>query len=178
MRIAASELVLHLLWGFVSLCRGAPLPNVYQNVSFITLEEHWVAPAFVDHFLNTPTTPLINGQALIPNLTEIGPRRLADMDENKIHVQVISSATISAEANYLIAQTKLANDQLAARISDATRKDRFRGFCQLPMAFPGAVSALSQCDIHSEMVHTDNYDQGCAGVEAMRHRIRLRWRSY
>lgn len=143
MRTSASDLVLHLLWGLASLSRGAPLPNICQNVSFITLEEHWVAPTFVDLFLNSPTTSLINGQVLIPNLTEIGPRRLANMDENKIHIQVISSATISAEANYLITQTKLANDQLAARVSNATRKDRFRGFCQLPMAFPGAVSALS-----------------------------------
>jgi predicted TIM-barrel fold metal-dependent hydrolase len=142
MRTATLNFVPHLLSGLVSLSRGAPLPDAYQNVSFITLEEHWMAPTFVDLFINSPTTPLINGQALVPNLTDIGPRRLADMDANNISIQIISSATISPEANYLIEQNKLANDQLAARISNATYKTRFRGFCQLPMVFPDAVSAF------------------------------------
>ena len=74
MRKNGSDLVIYLLWGVVSLSRGAPLPDVYQNVRIfsilsITFEEHWVVPTLVDLFLNSPTISPINGQSLSPNLT-------------------------------------------------------------------------------------------------------------
>ncbi|KAK8091492.1 amidohydrolase 2 [Apiospora hydei] len=98
---------------------------------YYTLEEHWLSPSLFQQFLANPLNALIGGGGspgggTLPKLREIGAQRLASMDANNIQIQVIS--------------------HLAAAIAASPAPARFRGFCILPMAAPGAAAAeLRRC---------------------------------
>lgn len=76
-----------------------------------------------------------------PQLAEIGPERLALMDEAGITVQVLSISGAGAELLSPAEGPAFAreyNDRLAAAI--ARHPDRFRGFAHLPMTNPEAAA--------------------------------------
>lgn len=95
----------------------------------ITLEEHFLSDAARE-------TPNPNNESfkampeLYAQLTELGPRRIADMQDGQVTKQVISHAP----GDLSPAQCRSTNDQLA----DAVRRhpDRFVGFAELPMYEP------------------------------------------
>jgi hypothetical protein len=108
----------------------------------ITLEEHFVTPGF----LNGPGRDLkeqaekfndARATKLIPQLSDLGAKRIAEMDEAGIDMQIVSlmsPGTDQLEANEAIALATEANDFVA----DAIKKfpNRFGGFATLPTVAP------------------------------------------
>lgn len=118
-----------------------------DSLIYITLEEHWVAPALEETFNANEATKLLRQADMVPglftNLRDVGPRRLANMTANRIRRQVVSHSSNPAALDKpsLVRQ---ANDQLAANIANST--DRFSGFAYLPMAYPEVAAAeLERC---------------------------------
>lgn len=118
-----------------------------DSLLFITLEEHWVAPALDEITLSNIGLQLLINGSLPPtfpaHLRDVGPLRLQNMTANNIRKQVVSHTTVPAALDKpsLMAQ---ANDQLHGIISNNT--DRFAGFAGLPMANPEAAAAeLERC---------------------------------
>lgn len=95
----------------------------------ITLEEHFLSEAAQTN--SNPNNESFKAMPeLYAQLTELGPRRIADMQEGQVTKQVISHAP----GDLSPAQCRSTNDQLA----DAVRRhpDRFVGFAELPMHEP------------------------------------------
>ncbi|EHA46659.1 hypothetical protein MGG_14020, partial [Pyricularia oryzae 70-15] len=114
--------------------------------SFITLEEHWLAPSFQELYLENIATELQGVRSRIPRLVEVGPERIAAMDEGNVAIQVVSHVATSQKAMRLTEAVRAANDALHARVVDPANDGRFRGFCALPMAFPAEAAAeLRRC---------------------------------
>jgi predicted TIM-barrel fold metal-dependent hydrolase len=114
-------------------------------VPYYTLEEHWVSPSLAPAFFANTFTKLLIPPAAESVLREVGPKRLASMDANNIHIQVISHVpTTNAMSDP--DRIRTANDELAAAIAGSPDPARFRGFCVLPMAYPAAaVQELRRC---------------------------------
>jgi predicted TIM-barrel fold metal-dependent hydrolase len=115
-----------------------------DSLYYVTLEEHWISPAFSDPSLST-WGPELTRQAAGPPaaINEIGPIRLSNMTANHIRKQVIShlSTPRGLEHPDLVA---CGNDELAAAI--ACNPDRYAGFAFLPMAYPlEAAAELERC---------------------------------
>ncbi len=106
----------------------------------ITLEEHFWTGALRD-----ANRALLAGRLtgeLADNLIDLGPRRLADMDEAGIDVQVISVTAPAAQEldpKTSVALSRDANDQLAEAV--AAHPGRFAGFATLPTPDPEAAAA-------------------------------------
>ena len=111
----------------------------------VTLEEHFTAPALVRRI----DPDAIAKRGFPPNLytpiadkiTDLGARRLADMDEAGITLQVLSA--IGPGADLLdgkdgIAFARDINNHLARAI--AAQPDRLAGFAHLPMRSPQAAA--------------------------------------
>lgn len=121
------------------------------TIRTITLEEHFVTPAFMEG----PGRHLTRqyGAQRIEELSDLGSRRIADMDEAGIDVQVLSltapgiEQTDSTEA---VALAHDANDLLA----DAVRRHptRFAGFASLPTSSPDTAA-----DELERMVHEHSF---------------------
>ncbi|KAL8386793.1 hypothetical protein RB595_010383 [Gaeumannomyces hyphopodioides] len=117
-----------------------------DGVPFITLEEHWLSPAFQSLYLTTEETELQGVRDRVPRLVEVGPERIAAMDEGGVAVQVVSHVSTSQRAMRMAAEIRTANDELHARVADPASRGRFRGFCALAMAFPDEAAAeLRRC---------------------------------
>jgi hypothetical protein len=113
----------------------------------IALEEHFTAPGIVGRidrdvvarrgFRPRRVAPgRVNPMELAP---EIGPRRLASMDEAGIRMQVLSNTGPGPDlvpGPEGIAMARALNDYLAGAI--ARHPDRFAGFATLPMQSPEA----------------------------------------
>jgi uncharacterized protein len=104
-------------------------------VRTIALEEHfWTAELAVP----PGTGPLATwGPRVGDQLRDLGSLRLADMDANRIDLQVISHVAPAAQAHAGaegLARAREANDQLAAAVR--AHPDRFAGFATLPTADP------------------------------------------
>ena len=109
----------------------------------ITLEEHYVTPAF----LNGPgremkESPGHFGQEDIPKkLMDIGEGRIREMDAAGIDVQVLSltyPGVQQLEAEEAVKLARETNDYLAAAVK--RHPDRFAGFTVLPVAAPDAAA--------------------------------------
>jgi uncharacterized protein len=112
----------------------------------ITLEEHFATPGF----FNGPGRDLMaqaerynNARAakLIPQLSDLGATRIAEMDKAGIDMQIVSlmsPGTEQLEANEAIALTTETNDFVA----DALKKypNRFGGFATLPTILPDSAA--------------------------------------
>jgi uncharacterized protein len=107
----------------------------------ITLEEHFASPAF----LNGPGKKLKEQAAtfgdraarLLEQLTDLGEKRIAEMDKAGIDMQVLSLTAPGVEQlepAEAIALSSEANDFLAAAI--AKHPTRFGGFAALPTSTP------------------------------------------
>lgn len=100
----------------------------------ITLEEH-----FLSHAASTRPTKQNAQFQQLPGLwdkfTELGPKRLEDMDAGAVTLQVISHGPGDLDPE----QCRQCNDQLAAAIQ--AHPGRFAGFAELPMTHPEEAAA-------------------------------------
>jgi len=112
----------------------------------ITLEEHFASPGFLDGagrqlkegFLRTGS----RGTRIIEQLTEVGDRRVAEMDAAGIDVQVLSlnaPGTEQLEAADQVTLARDANDFLHGVVE--AHPARFAGFAVLPTAVPDKAAA-------------------------------------
>jgi predicted TIM-barrel fold metal-dependent hydrolase len=112
------------------------------------LEEHMMTPAIVDAWKTAPDEPRdqyasFNSRGLLgERLLELGDRRIADMDDQGVDVQVLSVTTPGVQ-NLTPAQAgplaREANNAIAAAV--AAHPDRFEGFATLPTPDPDASAA-------------------------------------
>ena len=118
----------------------------------VALEEHMVTATALEAWARADTASEDNtaafGQGLLgERLTDVGERRIADMDDEGVDVQVLSLNSpgpqnlAPADA---IAVAQQANDAIAAAV--AKYPDRFQGFASLPTPDPdAAVDELKRC---------------------------------
>lgn len=115
-----------------------------DSLFYVTLEEHWISPAFSDPSLATWGPEFTRQTAPPPAVVnEIGPIRLSNMTANHIRKQVISHSSTPRALEHpdVVA---CGNDELAAAI--ACNPDRYAGFAFLPMAYPlQAAAELERC---------------------------------
>jgi len=116
----------------------------------ITLEEHFATPGFLDGPGKdlTDRAQQFGSRAvhLLEQLTDIGDKRIAEMDAAGIDMQVLSLTSPGAEqleAGQAIALAREANDFLADAV--AKNPTRFAGFAVLPTGAPDrAVEELER----------------------------------
>ncbi len=107
----------------------------------VTVEEHFVSPGFLDGagrqlkegFLRTGA----RGQKIIDQLSEVGDKRVAEMDAAGIDVQVLSlnaPGLEQLEAAEQVALARASNDFLHGVVK--AHPTRFSGFAVLPVAAP------------------------------------------
>lgn len=115
-------------------------PAVVNDIGFITLEEHWVSPAFFELYANTS-----GSGSILAAISDVGPDRIADLDAGGIAIQVISHAPIAApQAMFMSDTVTQANTELAAAVQKFP--DRLRGLCMLAMGQPDAAAVeLRRC---------------------------------
>ena len=114
-------------------------------MKIVALEEHMVTPAMLEAWASVPTAredrtgPFSEG-LIGERLAEVGDRRVHDMDDIGVDVQVLSVNTpgpqnlAAADAPGL---ARAANDAVAEVIK--SRPDRFEGFASLPTPDPEAA---------------------------------------
>jgi predicted TIM-barrel fold metal-dependent hydrolase len=110
-----------------------------EQVRVIALEEHFWTGAIRD--ANRQTRPSSQFAGVPEKLSDLGQRRLADMDAAGIDVQVLSvtaPATQELEPATAVALARDANDLLAGAV--AAHPGRFAGFATLPTPDPDAAA--------------------------------------
>jgi len=123
----------------------------------IALEEHYFDPEVAGHFKGGG--PEARLPALRERLFDLGERRLKEMDEAGIDVQVLSHgapATQRMDAETAIPVARRANDKLHEVVRNS--KNRFHGFAVLPTADPKAAAdelerAVTQLGFKGAMIH-------------------------
>jgi len=113
----------------------------------ITLEEHYATPAFMEGPGSNmsrlsdavKSNPYIGSlfSNLLPNLIDIGEKRIAQMDEAGIDMQVLSltsPGTEQLEGEEAVRVARDTNDTLAAAVK--LHPDRLAGFAAVPTAVP------------------------------------------
>jgi predicted TIM-barrel fold metal-dependent hydrolase len=112
----------------------------------ITLEEHFATPAYLEGTHHEIVRQAANKHPralkIIPQLTDLGAGRIAQMDAAGIGMQIVSltsPGTEQLEAADAIVHARETNDYLA----DAVKKNptRFGGFAALPTAAPDKAAA-------------------------------------
>ena len=115
----------------------------FNQTAKIALEEHFMAPGFIDYFNKTSIniSPDLFGKALTA-LQDFGERRLAAMDLIGIEKSVLSLAGPGVQAETetatAVAKARECNDFLAARIAE--QPGRYAGFAHLAMQDPKAAA--------------------------------------
>ncbi|KAL4817317.1 hypothetical protein BDW67DRAFT_160245 [Aspergillus spinulosporus] len=123
-----------------------PPHSVAKSIArpIIALEEHFLSRAAVasPNALNEKLRAI---PGLFDNFTELGPRRIADMDNGQVTMQVISHGP----GDLSPAQCRETNDQLAEAIRACPT--RFAGFAELPMHEPqeAAMELRRMCSVAS-----------------------------
>jgi 2,3-dihydroxybenzoate decarboxylase len=111
------------------------------NCPVIAIEEHYYDHELVKHF-----GKIEPNAAVVDRMFEFGERRIKEMDEAGIDIQVLSHGAPSAQrltGDGAIALTQRVNDRLAAVV--AARPDRFAAFAALPTCDPaGAADELER----------------------------------
>jgi uncharacterized protein len=112
----------------------------------ITVEEHFITPAFVAGPGKASTERFRSsrpgGAAIIEQLSEVGDKRVAEMDAAGIDMQVLSLNSPGVEqmdAEEAVACARDANDFLADAIK--RHPTRFAGFASLPIQAPDQAAA-------------------------------------
>jgi predicted TIM-barrel fold metal-dependent hydrolase len=107
----------------------------------ITVEEHFVSPAFVagpgKAFMERFKTMGPHGARIYEGLCEVGAKRIAEMDAAGIDMQVLSlnsPGVEQAEADVAIPVARESNDFLAEAVK--SNPTRFAGFASLPIQAP------------------------------------------
>jgi uncharacterized protein len=119
----------------------------------ITLEEHYVSPAF----LRGPGRELAEASKnlsgppakWVQQMSDLGDQRIAEMDAAGIDVQVLSltsPGTEQLEPTEAIVLAREANDYVARAVQ--RHADRFAAFAALPTADPGAAVSELERAIH------------------------------
>ncbi|KAH8892191.1 2-amino-3-carboxymuconate-6-semialdehyde decarboxylase [Thozetella sp. PMI_491] len=115
----------------------------------ITLEEHYISEAVQSSVSVTKLALDKHPPAVRDNITELGAKRIAHMDEAGVALQVISHVP----ALETLDTCRKSNSQLAAAVS--AFPTRFAGFAFLPMADPAAAAdELERCVKDSGFVGT------------------------
>jgi 2,3-dihydroxybenzoate decarboxylase len=125
----------------------------------IALEEHYYDTELVNHFGKVEPNA-----AVVDRMFEIGEKRLTEMDEAGIDIQVLSHGAPSAQklvGDGAIALTQRVNDRLAAVV--AAKPDRFAAFAALPTCDPqGAADelerAVNKLGFKGGMIHGLTHD--------------------
>ncbi|MFZ0088305.1 MAG: amidohydrolase family protein [Solirubrobacteraceae bacterium] len=115
-------------------------------MKIVALEEHLVTRNALEAWAAAPTasedgTTDPGGGVIIQRLLDVGERRLGDMDDAGVDVQVLSLTQPSAQTLAPAKAEAIArevNDAIAAVVSD--RPDRFEGFAALPTPDPSAAA--------------------------------------
>src|SRR5487761_1286303 len=126
--------------------RQDAIANQGTTMRTITVEEHFVSPGFLDGagrqlkegFLRTGS----RGQRIIEQLSEVGAKRVAEMDAAGIDMQVLSlnaPGIEQLEAADQINVARDANDFLHGVVK--AQPARFAGFAALPIAAPDKAAA-------------------------------------
>lgn len=141
-RVAAAFPVVHAEPAVPKLAPDAPLVK-------IALEEHFMAPDFMEYFAET--YPNINPEIakFAPvALQDFGDRRISVMDQHQIDFVVLSLAgpgvQVEKDAAVALRRSKEVNDFLAREIQK--RPSRYGGFAHLAMQNPAAAAdELERC---------------------------------
>jgi predicted TIM-barrel fold metal-dependent hydrolase len=120
--------------------------NNHEMMRTITLEEHYATPAFLDgpgRKLNEQAKMAkhFGSGKLIEELSDIGDKRIAEMDAAGIDMQVLSLTAPSVQqldATEAVELTREANDYLIEAIQLYPK--RFAGFATLPTAAPDSAA--------------------------------------
>ncbi len=108
----------------------------------ITLEEHYTTPAFMEGTGRQSNDQAQAGRAaFVAQLSDLGERRIADMDAAGIDVQVLSLTAPGVEqldAAEAVPLARDTNDLLAAAVR--RHPDRFAGFAVVPTPVPDAAA--------------------------------------
>lgn len=120
-------------------------------VRIIAIEEHFVTPAFIAGpgkiTIERFRTSRAGGAELVDRLSDVGNKRIAEMDAAGIDMQVLSlnsPGVEQAEPDEAIACARDANDFLAEAIKQ--NPARFSGFAALPIQAPDrAADELDRC---------------------------------
>ncbi len=123
-----------LAQGLVKVPKAEAAEVARTKMRTITVEEHFVTPAFVNA-IGTAVTP---SAAKLQNIAaDLGERRIADMDAAGIDVQVLSLNAPGVEQLDATEAVKVARDSNDI-LADAVRRHptRFAGFASLPTMSP------------------------------------------
>jgi predicted TIM-barrel fold metal-dependent hydrolase len=120
----------------------------------IAIEEHYFDSEIVSHYGEAEKRP-----ALRARLEEVGVKRIKEMDEAGIDIQVLSHAapgTHFMDAETAVPLARRANDRLREIVR--SNPQRFAGFATLPAADPKAAAdelerAVTKLDMKGAMVH-------------------------
>lgn len=132
----------------------------HKNMRTITLEEHYVTPAFMEgpgHQLKDQAQALhahpqvaAGMTQLLKRLCDLDDLRIADMDAAGIDMQILSLTSPGVEqldAQEAMTLASDANNYLARAIQN--HPDRFAGFATLPTAAPEAAADELERTIHA-----------------------------
>jgi predicted TIM-barrel fold metal-dependent hydrolase len=125
-----------------------------QRLQVIAIEEHYFDPEIVTHYSEGEKRP-----ALRARLEEVGAKRIADMDDAGIDIQVLSHAapgTHRMDGDKAVPLARRANDRLREMVR--ANPQRFAAFATLPAADPKAATdelerAVTKLDMKGAMVH-------------------------
>jgi 2,3-dihydroxybenzoate decarboxylase len=128
-----------------------------KKARVIALEEHYFDPEVTKHF--QASGPETRAPELRERLFDVGERRLREMDEAGIDVQVLSHAapaTQRMDAETAVAVARKANDRLHEIVKGS--KGRFEGFAALPTPDPMAAAeelerAVTRLGFKGAMIH-------------------------
>jgi predicted TIM-barrel fold metal-dependent hydrolase len=123
----------------------------------IALEEHYFDPEVAQHF--QASGPEARTPELRERLFDVAQRRVREMDEAGIDVQVLSHgapATQRMDAQTAVPVARRANDRLHEIVRGSS--GRFEGFAALPTADPGAAAeelerAVTRLGFKGAMIH-------------------------
>ncbi len=123
--------------------QAAAEPDKGKPLGKIALEEHFMLPEFVEYFAETyPNISPEIAKLGLGVLPDLGDRRIAIMDQNRIDYSVLSIAgpgvQVEKDAAVALRKSKSANDFLAKEIQK--RPSRYGGFAHLAMQNPVAAA--------------------------------------
>ncbi|KAK5064486.1 hypothetical protein LTR84_000319 [Exophiala bonariae] len=121
------------------------------KIPLITLEEHFVSKTITDYYVSQGQEQVIPEKVMdiMSKLLELGPKRLASMNNGKVSIQVISHRpnTLAIPPEICTAT----NNELYDAIQNSPDPTRFAAFAMLPTAYPDAAAKeLKRCveDLH------------------------------
>jgi 2,3-dihydroxybenzoate decarboxylase len=127
----------------------APGPAKGKPLGKVALEEHFMAPDYVEYFAETyPNISPEIAKLGLRVLPDLGDRRIAIMDQNQIDFAVLSLAgpgvQVEKDAAVALRKSKSVNDFLAREIQK--RPSRYGGFAHLALQNPTeAANELERC---------------------------------